>query len=47
MEVVKRVQAGWRNWQRLSGGMYDRNLSAKKERKGVQGGSETSHDVWS
>ena len=33
MEVEKRVQAGWRNWQRLSGVMCDRILSAKRKGK--------------
>ena len=33
MEVEKRVQAGWRNWQRLSGVICDQKLSAKRKGK--------------
>ena len=32
-EVEKRIQAGWRNWKRLSGVLSDKRLSANKKWK--------------
>ena len=32
-EVEKRIQAGWRNWKRLSGVICDKRLSARKKGK--------------
>ena len=32
-EVEKRIQAGWRNWKRLSGVLCDKRLSASKKGK--------------
>ena len=34
-EVQKRIQAGWRNWRRMSGVLCDKRLSARRKGKVV------------
>ena len=32
-EIEKRIQAGWRNWRRMSGVLCDKRLSARRKGK--------------